>query len=96
MVFYWISDARDQSLRLFMARHSRGLLLFPSYSSSESHGLVGKHINKCNSSQNPPLTGDSHVSAIGRRSASSLEFGGSTSSNGHLGPRSSRETLLPI
>lgn len=82
--------------------HSRGPLLSPSYS-NDSHGdsrpwwghTEPLNINKRNSSQNPPLTGDSHVSAIGRRSASSLGFGGSSSSHGHLGPGSSGETLLP-
>ena len=89
---------------LYGGIHSRGPLLSPSYSSNDSRGVSRPWwgstepltINKHNSSQNTPLTGDSHVSAIGRRSASSLGFGGSASSNGHrLGPGSSGETLLP-
>jgi hypothetical protein len=54
------------------------------------------NINKRDSSQQLPLTVDSHVTAIGSRSVSSLEFGGSSSStNGHLGPGSSGDALLP-
>ena len=84
--------------------HSRVPLLSPSHSSNDSHGnsrpwwgntTEPLNIHKRNNSQKSPLTVDSHVSAIGRRSVSSLGFGGSTSSNGHLGPGSSGETLLP-
>jgi hypothetical protein len=84
---------------------SRGPLLIPNYSSNDSHGnsrpwwwenTEPLNINKRNSFPKQPLTVDSHVSAIGRRSASSLGLGGSSSSNnGHLGPGSSGETLLP-
>ena len=83
--------------------HSRGPLLSPSHSSDDSHGnsrpwwghTEPLNINKRNSPQKLPPTVDSHVSAIGRRSASSLGFGGSSSSHGHRGPGSSGETLLP-
>jgi len=83
---------------------SRGPILFPSYSLNDSHGNsrllsgpteplnINKHIS---TPKKLSPTVDSHVSAIGRRSASSLGYGGSTSSNGHLGPGSSGETLLP-
>lgn len=82
---------------------SRGPLSLPSHYSHDSHGnsrpvwgptepLI---INKLNSPRKLSPTVDSHVSAIGRRSASSLGFGGSSSSNGHRGPRSSGETLIP-
>ena len=66
--------------------HSRGPpLLFPSHSSNDSsHGSSRPwwgpeplNINKRNNSQKTPLTVDSHVSAIGRRSDSSLGVGGS-------------------
>lgn len=55
------------------------------------------NINQRDSSQQPPLTGNSHVvTAVGSRSVSSLGFGGSSSStNGHLGSGSSGEALLP-
>ena len=82
---------------------SRGPLLFHSYSSNDSHGnpkplwspTEPLNINKHKSSQKLSPTVDSHVSTIGKRSASSLGFGGSMSSNGHFGPGSSGETLLP-
>ena len=88
---------------LYGSSHPRGPLLFPSYSSNDSHGSSRPwwgnteplNINKRNSPQKPSFTADSHVSAIGRRSASSLGFGGSSSSHGHLGPGSSGEALLP-
>ena len=82
---------------------SRGPLLTPSYSSNDSPGYPRPlwapteplNINKLNSSQKSPPIVDSQVSAIGRRSPSSLGHGDSTSSNGHVGPGSSGETLLP-
>ena len=75
----------------------------PNYSSNDNHGnsrpLWGPteplNINKHKSSQKLSPTVDSHMSVTGRRSASSLGFGGSMSSNGHLGPGSSGEALLP-
>jgi hypothetical protein len=92
-----------QPQALHGSTHSRGPLLFPSHSSNDSHGnsrpwwghTEPLNINKHNSPQRLPPTVDSHVSAIGRRSASSLGFGGSSSSHGHRGPGSSGETLLP-
>jgi len=82
--------------------HSRGPFISPSYS-NDSYGYPRPlwapteplNINKLNSSQKLSPTVDSHVSANGRRSASSLGHGDSTSSNGHHGPGSSGETLLP-
>ena len=83
---------------------SRGPLLFPSHTSIDSLGnsrtlwgpIEPLNITKHNSTLKPSSPAvDSHVSAIGRRSASSLGFGGSTSSNGHLAPGSSGETLIP-
>ena len=85
--------------------HSSGPISLSSYSSNDSHGSSRPwwweksteplNVHKRNSSQNLSPTVDSHVSAIGRRSISSLGLGGSSSSNGHLGPGSSGETLLP-
>ena len=101
MVLCWISEDRPIAQTLHGSIQSSGLLLFPSYSygHGNSQPWWGNtellNINKRNNSQNTPLTGNSHVPAIRRRSASSLGFGGSTSSNGHLGPGSSVETLLP-
>ena len=83
---------------------SRGPLSFSSHSSYDNHGGDSRpwwgpteplNINKRINSQKPSLTVDSHVSAIGKRSASSLGLGGSSSSHGHLGFGSSGETLLP-
>lgn len=79
--------------------NSEGPLLSPSRSSNHSHdSLRGNteplNIKKHNSSQQLPLAVDSPVTAIRSRSASSLGFGGSSSSNAHLGPGSSGEALL--
>jgi hypothetical protein len=79
--------------------NSEGPLLSSSRSSNHSHdSLRGNteplNIKKPNSSQQLPLAVDSHVTAIRSRSASSLGFGGSSSSNAHLGPGSSGEALL--
>ena len=60
--FWWISETSHQLLRLFMAQHIQGggLLLFPSYSSNNSHANswyywgINEPLNnnKRNSSQN--------------------------------------------
>ncbi|KAF8808454.1 hypothetical protein BYT27DRAFT_7255565 [Phlegmacium glaucopus] len=82
--------------------NSRGPSTSHSYSSNGSHDTSRPwwsnteplNINKRNS-QPPPRTVDSHVSAVGSRSTSSLGLGGGSFSIGYHSPGSSGEALIP-
>lgn len=72
--------------------NSQGPLISPIYSSNSGRldtsqpwrsNIQPLSINKRKSSQQLPLSVDSHVTAIGSRSGSSLQLGGGSSSNGH-------------